>query len=146
LPGFNAFSCGMQHCDVKPANLLLVGDRLKVADFGLAAATTARKKRDLGCRGSLPYAPPELFRGQPSPTSDQYALAVTWCEVCAGPGTLTPAARIETSPGILPADLTQLPDEERVVVKRALDPDPGRRWPDCRTFLAELRAVQGALV
>ncbi len=89
LPGFNGYSTGFQHCDVKPANLLLVGDRLKIADFGLAAATSARTQRDLGWRGSLPYAAPELFRGQPSSTSDQYALAVTWCELCAGPGALT---------------------------------------------------------
>ncbi len=141
LPGFNSFSSGLQHCDVKPANLLMVGDRLKVADFGLAAATTVRRQRDLGCRGSLPYAPPELFRGQPSPTSDQYALAVTWCELCAGPTALTDAARIDATPGIPPVDLMQLPEREVVVVSRALHREPALRWPGCRAFLAALRAV-----
>jgi serine/threonine protein kinase len=141
LPGVNSFSRGLQHCDVKPANLLLVGDRLKIADFGLAAATSARTQRDLGWRGSLPYAAPELFRGQPASTSDQYALAVTWCELCCGPDALTEPARIEASPGMLPVNLMQLPEREVVVISRAVHPEPALRWPSCRAFMTALRAV-----
>src|SRR5262249_28816 len=83
LPGFNLASRGVQHCDIKPSNLLLVGDCLKIADFGLCAGTSWQTHRN-GWKGTPPYAAPELFRGQATVGTDQYALAVTYCDLVAG--------------------------------------------------------------
>src|SRR5262249_9599572 len=60
LECFNAASPGLQHCDVKPSNLLAVGDTLKVADFGLCASTSWQTHRN-AWRGTPPYAAPELY-------------------------------------------------------------------------------------
>jgi serine/threonine protein kinase, bacterial len=42
---------GYQHCDVKPSNLLLIGETVKLADFGLCTPTVSRDPRFRGPRG-----------------------------------------------------------------------------------------------
>ena len=74
----------LQHLDVKPRNLFLIGDRVKVADFGLVKGLD--KSTNSGILGGVTplYAPPETFRGSISPQSDQYSLAIVYQELLTG--------------------------------------------------------------
>ncbi|QDV25552.1 serine/threonine protein kinase [Aureliella helgolandensis] len=75
----------VQHGDVKPENLVLLGGSVVLCDFGVAR-TMARgadtKGTTLG--GSLAYMPPECLAGQVSPHSDQFSLAVSYAELRTG--------------------------------------------------------------
>jgi tetratricopeptide (TPR) repeat protein/serine/threonine protein kinase len=137
---------GVQHRDVKPRNILIVGGGVKVADFGLARLL---EHSVTGHTGNLTpnYAPPEFFRGQTAAQSDQYSLAVAYCELrggrlpfTGGPGQLM-SGHLSEAP-----DLSMVPEEERPIVDRALAKEPNDRWPNCRAFAEALRACRPAVI
>jgi tetratricopeptide (TPR) repeat protein len=132
-------SGGIQHRDIKPQNLLLVGGCVKVADFGLARLLN---HTITGHTGSLTpsYAAPEFFDGKTHRHSDQYSLAVTYCLLRVGRLPFEGnAAQVMAGHLYHSPNLTMLPHEERRVVARALAKNPIRRWPSCGTFVAALR-------
>jgi serine/threonine protein kinase len=129
---------GIQHRDIKPANLLLVGGGVKVADFGLAKVLRQSQASNTGCM-TLAYAAPECVNGATSPRSDQYSLAVTYCQLRGNRVPFRGAAE-EVMLGHLlnPPDLSMLPPAEQPAVARALAKNPEERWPSCRAFVRAL--------
>ena len=139
-PSAGAEPVGIQHRDVKPQNLLLVGGSVKVADFGLARIL---EHTQTGHTGSMTpaYAAPEFFKKQTSSQSDQYSLAVTYCHLRGGRLPFT-GGMAEVMAGHLlePPDLTMLPEGEREAAARALAKEPKDRWGSCRALVDALRA------
>jgi serine/threonine protein kinase len=130
------------HGDVKPQNLLLIGSGVKLGDFGLLRALQRSQAAKQTGRLTPAYAAPEILAGQVARQSDQYSLAVAWCELRGGrlPFTGGPA-QVMVGHTMRPPDLTMLPEAERPPVERALRKAPRDRWPDCRAFVEALRAA-----
>ena len=131
----------IQHCDVKPTNLLLVEDKLKVADFSLSSSMSSQV--ETRCRsGTLNYCAPEIFQGRLSNQTDQYALALTYCLLRGGrlPFNDTPAT-FQANYVRPPPDLTMLSADERPIVARALNPVPQNRWSSCGELMSALTRV-----
>ncbi len=131
---------GVQHRDIKPQNILLVGNGVKVADFGLVRLLEHTVTSHTGSLTPA-YAAPEFFEGHTSNHSDQYSLAITYCHLRSGQvpfrGNL---AQIMNGHLTHAPDLSMLPAEEQPVVARALAKNPAQRWPSCLAFVHALRA------
>ena len=136
---------GLQHLDIKPENLLIVGNHVKVADFGLL--------KDLGDSLSSVegltalYCPPETLTGRPSRHSDQYSLAIVYQEMLTDhfPFGGRTAAQLAAQHLHSPPILAALPPADQPIVARALSKNPEQRFPSCRAFASALGEMDDAV-
>jgi serine/threonine protein kinase len=130
----------LQHLDVKPRNLFLMSDRVKVADFGLVKSL--ERSNSSGVMGGVTpiYAAPETFKGRISKHSDQYSLAIVYVELLTGkrPFQGKNVRQIALQHLTDQPDLTMLPEVDRPTVARALAKKPEDRFPSCRAFVTAL--------
>jgi hypothetical protein len=130
----------LQHLDIKPANLLISGDHVKVADFGLVKELASRTQNSMVAGMTPTYSSPEMFDDAPSPQSDQYSLAIVYQEMLTGvlpfPGRT--AAQLANQHLRSQPQLAALAEIDRPAIARALAKNPAERFPSCRVFVKAL--------
>ena len=160
-----AHRAGVVHRDFKPDNAMLTENgAVKVLDFGLAqlsdvpasdavtpevSGTDLQLTRSGTVVGTPAYMAPEQFHGQVEPRSDQYAFCVALFEALCGArpfsgrdlDELTEAKRRGTF-----SFPRRLPGPLRALLRRGLDPNPDRRWPDMDAVADALTRGRGRAV
>jgi serine/threonine protein kinase len=139
---FLAIKHDLQHLDIKPANLLLVADRIKVADFGVVKNIS---DKNISCVGGLTpcYAAPEIFDGRAGRHSDQYSLAIVYYELLTGklPFNGSTMAQLASQHLYSEPCLDAVPEQQRIVLARALAKEASYRYPTCSEFIEYLQSA-----
>jgi serine/threonine protein kinase len=135
---------GLQHLDIKPGNLFLVSNHVKVGDFGLMRSlkeSTSETSEGQRVVTTTPrYAPPETLQGVISPCSDQYSLALVYHELLTGsfPFDGVNARQLALQHANQAPDLDALTEADEPVVAQALAKESRERFPTCTAFVQAL--------
>jgi Tol biopolymer transport system component len=151
-----AHRAGVTHRDVKPANVMLTRDGVKVLDFGLAKSgskqapteqtLTAALTTEGSVLGTPQYMAPEQFEGKEADTrSDIWAFGAVLYEMVTGEKAFQGKSYSSLVGAILSADPRPMlvkpftpPALERLV-RRCLAKDPEDRWQSMRDVVLDLR-------
>src|SRR6185369_15199599 len=133
--------------DIKPQNIMLVGDVAKVCDYGLVVTTDADLRATSNAFTPL-YASPEAVADKPlTGQSDQYSLAVTYIELRTGhtPYSSETAASVYAAKETGKYDLSRIRNPAvRKVLNRALNRSPNERFGTCSQFIRDLETAEQA--
>lgn len=149
-----AHAKGVVHRDIKPDNILLEGDQVLVADFGVARAVSEMHEKLTATGivvGTPAYMSPEQASGEKEidGRTDQYALASILYEMVSGEAPFkgpTPTATLLRRFAGPPRPLRPVIDVPEAVERaifRALEKDPAARYATVDDFLD---ALQGKAV
>jgi serine/threonine-protein kinase len=143
-----AHAAGLVHRDVKPANVMIEGQRCYLADFGLTKRLRSSDSMQLTAAGqflgTVDYVAPEQIEGRPTDgRADQYALGCVLFECLTGSRPYPRDSQVAVifaqlrEPPPRPCELRpDLPAAIDTVVAKAMAKDPLERYATCDQFVA----------
>jgi serine/threonine-protein kinase len=136
-----AHRAGVIHRDLKPDNILMVGDKVKIIDFGLARAVATIADDDATAIhitqphtviGTAAYMSPEQAQGRLADVrSDIWAFGAVLYELIGGRQAFEGETSISVLAAVLhrdPPPLSAVPSEVDAVIRRCLSKDPKERF------------------
>jgi TonB family protein len=136
------------HRDVSPQNILIssVGE-VKLVDFGIAkAASKASHTQSGALKGKLLYMSPEQAFGRPTDArTDIFSLAIVLFEMLTGRKLFYGDSEMSILEKVREAKLpdfaefrSSIPEGLEKILRRALEKDLSRRYPDCKALQLDL--------
>jgi serine/threonine-protein kinase len=149
-----AHTAGIVHRDLKPENVLLADDgRIKIADFGLARASTHNTSTSQALLGTIAYLSPELIsRGIADVRSDMYALGIMIFEMLTGQqpyqGDQAVTIAYQHTNEVVPLPSSKdpsIPAQFDDIVEWCTQRSPDDRPPHARALLEHVREIERML-
>lgn len=122
--------------DIKPGNIMIRNEDSKtfLVDFGIARSISPESTDPKTEVGTVGYAPPEQYTGNPIPSSDLYALGATMHELISG---IAPKIPFQFAP--LKEVIPDLPDDLNYIITKSLELDYHKRWQNAGEMLTALK-------
>jgi eukaryotic-like serine/threonine-protein kinase len=131
------------HRDIKPLNIFVEQNVLKLGDYGLSKSVTHTQVAHTSNAGSILYMAPEIASGNYSKQIDIYACGVVLFEMLTGDVPFKGeswneiAFRHQTDD----PDLHKLPAAYQPILRKALDKKPGNRYKDMQEMILDVEAL-----
>ncbi|MCA9580854.1 MAG: serine/threonine protein kinase [Myxococcales bacterium] len=127
------------HCDIKPDNLILFGDQLKLTDFGIAKIAVRTRTLAGGGAGTLGYIAPEQALGKLSFRSDVFSAGLILYRMFAG---TLPAWPFEWPPPGVDRLRKNLHPDFIALIQKAISMNDKKRFADAEQMLRAFQRVK----